>query len=55
MRRGGGSGSSAGSSAGSDIGPIAALAPDGRLVGLVSIEQGIAKSIINFPQEGERA
>ncbi len=52
---GGGGGSSVGSSVGSDIGPIAALAPDGRLVGLVSIEQGIAKSIINFPQEGERA
>lgn len=32
--------------------PIAAIAPDGRLVGLVSIEGGVAKSIINFPDEG---
>lgn len=33
--------------------PMAALAPDGRLVGLVRIEKTIAKSIINFPREGE--
>lgn len=36
-------------------GPIAALAPDGRLVGLVSLERGTAKSIINFPEEAPRA
>ncbi|MCC6269674.1 MAG: tRNA pseudouridine(55) synthase TruB [Microbacteriaceae bacterium] len=32
-------------------GPVAAIAPDGRLLGLVAIEMGIAKSIINFPEE----
>ncbi|MEO6942015.1 MAG: tRNA pseudouridine(55) synthase TruB [Terrimesophilobacter sp.] len=31
--------------------PVAAIAPDGRLVGLVEIEQGVAKPIINFPEE----
>lgn len=36
-------------------GAIAALAPDGRLVGLLSIERGIAKSVINFADEGESA
>lgn len=30
---------------------VAAIAPDGWLVGLVSIERGIAKPIINFPRE----
>lgn len=30
---------------------FAAIAPDGWLVGLVSVERGIAKSVINFPQE----
>lgn len=32
-------------------GPVAAIAPDGWLVGLVAIEKGIAKSTINFPEE----
>ncbi len=31
--------------------PIAALSPEGRLIGLVSIERATAKSIINFPEE----
>lgn len=34
--------------------PVAAIAPDGRLVGLVSLQHGVAKSIINFPED-ERA
>jgi len=37
--------------AGDDDGPIAALAPDGRLVGLVQRASGIAKSIANFPPD----
>ncbi|MEO7349069.1 MAG: tRNA pseudouridine(55) synthase TruB [Terrimesophilobacter sp.] len=40
-----------GGGSGTAIGPIAAVAPDGRLVGLVSVDRGIAKSIINFPEE----
>ena len=35
-------------------GPIAAIAPDGRLVGLVEIRGTTAKSILNFPAD-ERA
>ncbi|WP_165069558.1 tRNA pseudouridine(55) synthase TruB [Marisediminicola senii] len=31
--------------------PIAALAPDGRLVGLIRVSSGTAKSIINFPTD----
>ncbi len=34
-------------------GPIAAIAPDSRLVGLVTLDGGSAKSIINFPEEVE--
>lgn len=33
------------------VGPVAAIAPDGRLVGLVSLERSLAKTIINFPEE----
>lgn len=52
---GGGSGGGSGGGGSKGLGPIAALAPDGRLVGLVSVENGIAKSIINFPEEIESA
>lgn len=34
---------------GPDGAPIAALGPDGRLVGLVQITDGVAKPIVNFP------
>ncbi len=34
-----------------DGGPLAAIAPDGRLVGLVTVEDGTAKPLVNFPQE----
>ena len=34
-----------------DSGPIAALAPDGRLVALVSVAGGIAKSLVVFPAD----
>jgi tRNA pseudouridine55 synthase len=34
-----------------DGGPIAAVAPDGRLVGLVEYRAGQAKSIVNFPPD----
>jgi tRNA pseudouridine55 synthase len=34
-----------------DSGPIAALAPDGRLVVLVSVAGGIAKSLVVFPAD----
>lgn len=34
-----------------DGGPVAAIAPDGRLVGLVAVADGSAKSIVNFPWE----
>lgn len=30
-------------------GPIAALGPDGRLVGLIQVTEGVAKPIVNFP------
>jgi tRNA pseudouridine55 synthase len=39
--------------AGPDGGPIAALAPDGGLVGLVHVGSGVAKSIVNFPKDPE--
>lgn len=35
-------------------GPIAAVAPDGRLVGLVEIIDGRARILVNFPQEAPR-
>ncbi|CAN5461512.1 tRNA pseudouridine(55) synthase TruB [soil metagenome] len=35
-------------------GPIAAVAPDGRLVGLVEIVNGRAHILVNFPQEAPR-
>jgi len=37
--------------AGDDAGPIAAITPDGRLVGLVRRASGVAKSIANFPPD----
>lgn len=33
-------------------GPLAAISPNGWLVGLVAIDRGIAKSIVNFPENG---
>ncbi|MCU1413513.1 MAG: truB [Microbacteriaceae bacterium] len=36
---------------GDDEGPIAAIAPDGSLVGLVQRVSGVAKSIVNFPSD----
>jgi tRNA pseudouridine55 synthase len=36
---------------GPDSGPIAALAPDGSLVGLVQATAGVARSIVNFPPD----
>ncbi|WP_419818682.1 tRNA pseudouridine(55) synthase TruB [Glaciibacter flavus] len=36
-------------------GPQAAIAPDGRLVGLVEFHGGTARSIVNFPPDEERA
>jgi tRNA pseudouridine55 synthase len=38
-------------SVGENAGPIAAIAPDGRLVGLVQRTNGIAKSTVNFPAD----
>jgi tRNA pseudouridine55 synthase len=35
-----------------DGGPIAAIAPDGRLVGLVQAEAGRARVLVNFPADG---
>ena len=32
-------------------GPVAAIAPDGRLVGLVAVSQGTAKILANFPSD----
>ncbi|SDK05252.1 tRNA pseudouridine synthase B [Cryobacterium psychrotolerans] len=37
--------------AGSQAGPIAAIAPDGRLIGLVEYRGDQAKSLINFPPD----
>jgi tRNA pseudouridine55 synthase len=34
-----------------ETGPIAALAPDGRLAGLVSISGGLARVLVNFPSD----
>ena len=39
------------SEAGTASAPIAALAPDGRLIGLVEIVGGRAKSLVNFPPD----
>jgi tRNA pseudouridine55 synthase len=36
-------------------GPVAAIAPDGRLVGLVSVAGGRARSLVNFPPDPEPA
>ena len=36
-------------------GPVAAVAPDGRLVGLVSVTAGRAKTLVNFPPDPEQA
>ncbi|MBF4634321.1 tRNA pseudouridine(55) synthase TruB [Agreia pratensis] len=36
------------------VGPVAAIAPDGRLVGLVSVTAGRAKSLVNFPADPEQ-
>ena len=33
-----------------DGGPVAAIAPDGRLVGLVTVAEGSARSLVNFPE-----
>lgn len=33
-----------------DGGPVAAIAPDGRLVGLVTVTEGTARSLVNFPE-----
>lgn len=38
-----------------ESGPIAAVAPDGRLVGLVELRGGTARSIVNFPQDAQAA
>jgi tRNA pseudouridine55 synthase len=35
-----------------DAGPFAAMAPDGRLIGLVAIAGGTASPLINFPRDG---
>ncbi len=35
-------------------GPIAAIAPDGRLVGLVAISNGTVSPVINFPPDSEQ-
>lgn len=32
--------------------PVAALAPDGRLVGLVRLHEGVATVLVNFPTDG---
>jgi tRNA pseudouridine55 synthase len=34
-----------------DAAPVAALAPDGRLVGLVEVAGTIARALVNFPEE----
>jgi tRNA pseudouridine55 synthase len=33
-------------------GPVAAVSPDGRLVGLVEVGTGIARTLVNFPPDG---
>jgi len=37
--------------ANSQVGPVAAIAPDGRLVGLIEYRGGQAKSLVNFPPD----
>lgn len=32
-------------------GPIAAIEPDGRLAGLISVNDGVAKPLVNFPRD----
>lgn len=34
-----------------DGGPVAALGPDGRLIGLVQVDQGRARVLVNFPAD----
>jgi tRNA pseudouridine55 synthase len=34
-------------------GPLAAIAPDGRLVGLVEFSDGVGKAIVNFPPDAQ--
>ncbi len=34
-----------------DAAPVAALAPDGRLVGLLTIDSGVGKPLVNFPTD----
>lgn len=34
-----------------DAGPVAAIAPDGRLVGLLQVAGGLARPIVNFPTD----
>ncbi|MCY7326755.1 MAG: tRNA pseudouridine(55) synthase TruB [Microbacteriaceae bacterium] len=34
-----------------DASPVAAIAPDGRLVGLLTIDAGVAKPLVNFPTD----
>ena len=34
-------------------GPIAAIAPDGRLAGLIELSGGVAKPLVNFPKDDE--
>lgn len=34
-----------------DAAPVAAIAPDGRLVGLLTIDAGVAKPLVNFPTD----
>jgi tRNA pseudouridine55 synthase len=36
-------------------GPQAVVDPEGRLVGLVSVSKGIARTIVNFPADEEKA
>ncbi|MCS5496740.1 tRNA pseudouridine(55) synthase TruB [Cnuibacter physcomitrellae] len=33
-------------------GPVAAIAEDGRLIGLVRVDRGIARTLVNFPTDG---
>jgi tRNA pseudouridine55 synthase len=41
--------------AGAEGGPQAAVDPEGRLVGLVSVSKGVARTIVNFPADVEKA
>jgi tRNA pseudouridine55 synthase len=40
--------------AAADGGPLAAVDPEGRLVGLVNVSKGIARTIVNFPADEEK-